>query len=208
MPTSGRHALPSPASTAVPDVPVDIKALADATDLKLPYNNASAPGHTSGLIHRHPTTGVVQMSDGSAWWPVSTGQITGIKRRTTSATATSGTTEVSVLDHTFNLLASSAYKLEFHGPWTPDNVGDYFIFRIRKTSIAGAVQTQKTTEKVEGIVPYATGFSFPYITTSAEATAVFHVTAARLGGAGTCRVDGGAYLMATYLGPSSQVASV
>jgi hypothetical protein len=208
MPTSSRHAYPSPASTAAPDVPVDIKALADAVDLKTPYVSTSTPTATSGLIWRHPTTGVVGMGDGSSFFPVSTGQITGIKRRTTSATATSGTTEVSVLDHTFNMLASSAYKLEFHGPWTPDNVGDFFIFRIRKTNIAGAVLSQKTTEKVEGIVPYATGFSFPYITTSAEATAVFHVTAARLGGAGTCRVDGGAYLMATYLGPSSQVASV
>lgn len=70
MPTSARHALPSPASSAIPDVPVDIKALSDAVDLKLPYVNTSTPPHLSGLIWRNPTTGLTQMSDGAAWQPV------------------------------------------------------------------------------------------------------------------------------------------
>lgn len=70
MPSSARHSLPSPASSAVPDVPVDIKALADAVDLKLPYVSVSTPPHLTGLIWRNPNTGLTMMSDGSAWQPV------------------------------------------------------------------------------------------------------------------------------------------
>lgn len=70
MPTSARHGYPSPASSAVPDVPVDIKALADAVDLKTPYTTTSTPPHVSGLIWHNPTTKLTQISDGAAWQPV------------------------------------------------------------------------------------------------------------------------------------------
>lgn len=207
MPTTARHAIPSPASTAVPDVPVDIKAANDAIDLKLPYVTTSTPTATSGLIWRNSTTGAVVMGDGSAFFPFP-GSIVGSKLRTTNATATSGTTESSFLDHTFNLIASSSFKVEVFAPWTPDNVGDLYVFRIRQTSVAGTLVVQETERKVEGILPYSAYLSAIYRTTSAEATKVFHATAARIGSGGTCRPDAGTFMVVTYLGPSSQTATV
>lgn len=70
MPTTTRHAYPTPASSAVPDVPVDMKALADAIDLGVPYVTTSTPAHLSGLIWYNPTTKLTQISDGAAWQPV------------------------------------------------------------------------------------------------------------------------------------------
>lgn len=67
MATTARHAYPTPASSAVPDVPVDMKALADAIDLGTPYVTTSTPGHVAGLIWYNPTTKITQISDGAAW---------------------------------------------------------------------------------------------------------------------------------------------
>lgn len=71
MPTTTRHALPSPASSAAPNVPVDVKALADAADVLLPYISTVEPAKISGLIWRNPTTGQTQITDGSSWFAIS-----------------------------------------------------------------------------------------------------------------------------------------
>lgn len=67
MPTSARHSLPSPASSAVPDVPVDVKALADAVDAKLPWYTSTTPTATAGLVWRNATTGYTYMGDGASF---------------------------------------------------------------------------------------------------------------------------------------------
>lgn len=204
MPTTARHAFPSPASSAVPDVPVDIKALADAVDLQTPWVTTSTPAHSNGLIWRHPTTGATQISDGTSWFPLTNGQLIGGKRRTTNATATSGTTELVVLDTpALSLLASSLYKVEASPMWSPSASGDNYIFRIRQTNLAGAVVAQVTAPGTDLVVPYGTHIAAPYITTSAEASKVFVLTVERLGGTGTCTVNDKTMLTVTYQGSSS-----
>lgn len=209
MPSTTRHAFPSPASTAVPDVPVDIKALADAVDLQTPWVTTSTPAHSNGLIWRHPTTGKTQISDGTSWFPLTNGQVIGGKRRTTNAANTSGATELQVLDTgAIDLLASSLYRLELWVAWTPDAVSDTFVMRIRDTNLSGTVRGQSSTFGVVGFVPYSVYLTAPYITTSAETGKVFVGSVARLGGSGTCRADIGSFLTVTYLGSSSLLGTL
>ena len=70
MPLTTRHGYPTPASSASPDIPVDMKALADALDAGTPYVSTSTPAHVSGLIWHNPTTKITQISDGAAWQQV------------------------------------------------------------------------------------------------------------------------------------------
>ena len=50
----------------------------DDVDAKLPYSNATQPAQNAGLIWHHPPTGIVQMSDGTAWKPVHTSVVCAI----------------------------------------------------------------------------------------------------------------------------------
>ncbi len=71
MATTTRHAFPSPAGSATPNVPVDIKALADDVDLQVPWVTTSTPTPLkNGLVWHNPTTLQTQISDGSTWYPV------------------------------------------------------------------------------------------------------------------------------------------
>lgn len=70
MVATARNAFPTPASSAVPDVPVDMKGLADAIDTRIPYVTTSTPAHIANLVWHNPTTKLTQISDGTAWQPV------------------------------------------------------------------------------------------------------------------------------------------
>jgi hypothetical protein len=68
VPTTARHAFPSPAGSDVPDVPVRIKNLADAIDLQTPWVSTTEPPKTNGLVWYNPTTGLTQITDGTTWF--------------------------------------------------------------------------------------------------------------------------------------------
>lgn len=78
MATTARHSLPTPDSGDVPDVPADTKDLADAVDVKLPYNATAEPAHVDGLIWRDPDTDQTRISDGAAWYPIRRGEAFGV----------------------------------------------------------------------------------------------------------------------------------
>lgn len=66
--TTSIHGLPYPSETDAPDGPTQIQALAAALDLTLPVSSTSTPSSTpNGLAWLNPTTGVLEVSDGSAW---------------------------------------------------------------------------------------------------------------------------------------------
>jgi len=72
LPTTTRHALRYPASTASPDVPTDMSNAMTDVDNALPYVASSTPGSpVSGLVWYNSTTGEVKIYDGSSFKNVS-----------------------------------------------------------------------------------------------------------------------------------------
>lgn len=62
------HGLPYPLGSELPAGPVQMKALADATDKLLPIISASAPSVLlSGRLWFNPSTGLTQICDGTSW---------------------------------------------------------------------------------------------------------------------------------------------
>lgn len=61
------HGLPYPLGSDTPAGPVQIKALADATDKQLPIVSAAQPAHASGRLWWNPTNKTLMVSDGTAW---------------------------------------------------------------------------------------------------------------------------------------------
>lgn len=139
------------------------------------------------------------------------GQVVGGKRRITDASATSGTTELAVLDtggHDFE--QNSVYLIKAFLSWQASNGGNDFLFRIREgTTIAGTQWAQTVTPRTDDGYPYQNVVEFMRVTAGAESTGLSHaVTAQRIVGSGTCTVYAGSYMTVTYLGPVGFIATV
>ena len=70
MPNTTFNALPYPAATDAPYVHLDMKALADAVDERLPIVSTTAPPHRAGRQWFNPATRRMSLSDGTAWFAV------------------------------------------------------------------------------------------------------------------------------------------
>lgn len=57
-------------SKVVPDVPTDMLNLANAIDAQVPYVSATAPTKVSGLVWYDSANGILQITDGTTWFPV------------------------------------------------------------------------------------------------------------------------------------------
>lgn len=128
--------------------------------------------------------------------------------RTTNAAATSGTTELLVLDTgAVSLPASSRFKIEVFLVFDASAAGDDYDVRIRETNVSGTVRQESVTSRTDNLVPYTYYTSVIHTTTTAD-TKTFVATIQRINGAGTATVKATSYILVTYIGPSSLVTTV
>lgn len=135
--------------------------------------------------------------------------IVGGKRRTSSASATSGTTELQVLDTgSLNLEASSSYLIHAWLNWTPSVVNDDFDVRIRSTNVSGTTRNETVAPRALGLYPYGYAIEYVHTTTTAENSVVFVATIARIVGSGTATVTAGSFITVQYVGTSSLLGTL
>lgn len=128
--------------------------------------------------------------------------------RTTNAAATSGTTELLVLDTgAVSLPANSCFKVDVFLVWDSSAAGDDYDVRIRETNISGTVRQETITPRTDNLVPYRYSTSVIHTTTTAD-TKTFVATIQRINGSGTATVKATSYILVTYLGPSSLISTV
>lgn len=110
--------------------------------------------------------------------------------RTTTDTATSGTTEkVTVTSSAVNLLASTLYLVTYSCYWLNSVNADQFAFRIRSTNVSGTIRNGIVGHPGAGGGAYQTHVTAMYLTTTAESGVVFVGTLVRLTGTGTATPD-------------------
>lgn len=137
------------------------------------------------------------------------GTVIGGKRRTTTASATSGATELQVLDTgALPLVGNSQWEVVLGCNWDSNVAGDNFIPRIRQDTSAGAVIQQQTVPGVGATgVPTGWRMSIPFLTTT-PITKTFVATIARLIGTGTATVTPGSFMEVVYKGSSTMYGTL
>ncbi len=132
----------------------------------------------------------------------------GGKLRTTNASATSGTTELQVLDTgSITLPANSRFLVEVFLVFDASAAGDDYDVRIRETNSSGTVRQETVAPRTDNLVPYAYTTGVVHTTTTAD-TKTFVATIQRANGAGTATVKATSYMFVTYLGPSSLIGTL
>jgi hypothetical protein len=145
----------------------------------------------------------------SQWRYAVPGTVIGGKRRTTTASATSGTTELQVLDTgSLPLIGNSLFEVRVSLNWDVNVAGDNFITRIRDTNVSGTVRTQPTAPGLPlAGVPTGYTFSAPYPTSTAE-NKTFVGTIARIGGSGSATVTPGSFIEVIYKGAATMFGTL
>lgn len=136
-------------------------------------------------------------------------QVVGGIRRTTNASATSGTTELTVMTTpALALQASGLFYVHANVSWDASTAGDRFIFRIRQDSGAGTIMLQPVQPDTAQALPYFSDFGAYFTTTTALPSKVFVATAQRLAGTGTCTVTSNSSLVVYQLGADTLLSTV
>jgi hypothetical protein len=177
------YGFPYPALSDPPNGPAQIQALAEAVEADLAVTDANiATLNITGLTYS---------------------RVLGGKVRTTNASATSGSTELQVLDTgSVSLPASSRFLIHVFIVAGVSAVGDEYDFRIRDTNVVGTQRQEVVTFKTDNAVPYTVSYGYIHTTTTSD-TRTWVATATRLGGTGTCTVNASSYMTVTYLGATS-----
>lgn len=145
--------------------------------------------------------------DGSQWRYAVPKTLVGGKRRTTNAGATSGSTELQVMDTgALSLIANSMWVVEVVTNYSVSATGDDYDMRIRETTL-GAQLSEIVVPRTDNVVPYGFASSAIHTTTAAE-TRGFTATVQRIAGTGNATVAAGSYLSVTYLGPTGVLGAV
>lgn len=177
------YGFPYPALTDAPNGPAQIQALAEAVEADLAVTDANiATINTTGLTYT---------------------RVIGGKVRTTNASATSGTTELQVLDTgSLSLPASSRLRIDVMMTYSNTVVSDDLDFRIRDTNTAGTLRQEAVAHRSDAVVPYTILLSAIYTTTTSE-TKTFIASAQRITGTGTVTVQSTSYIVVSYLGATA-----
>lgn len=143
------------------------------------------------------------------WRYATPGTVVGGKRRTTTASPTSGATELQVLDTgALPLIGNSQWEVVVGYNWDSNVAGDHFIPRVRQDNSGGAVMQQQTVPGVNVTgVPTGWRMSIPFLT-STPLTKTFVATIARLAGSGTATVTGGSFMEVIYKGSSTMYGTL
>lgn len=177
------YGFPYPALTDSPNGPAQIQALAEAVEADLVVTDANiAAINTTGLTYT---------------------RVIGGKVRTADSAATSGTTELEVLDTgSLSLPASARCLVDVMMMYSNTAAGDDFDIRIRDTNVLGTQRQEVVTPRTDNLVPYVMNTSFIYTTTTAE-TKTFIASISRLLGTGVATVKATSYIIVYYLGTTA-----
>jgi hypothetical protein len=177
------YGFPYPALTDSPNGPAQIQALAEAVEADLIVTDSNISTLTAtGLTYT---------------------KVIGGKVRTTNASATSGATELEVINTgSLSLAASSRFLIQVFIVADVTAIGDEWDFRIRETNVAGTQRQEVVWPKTDNAVPYTIEYSYIHTTTTSD-TKTWVATVGRLGGTGTCTVKATSYMIVYYLGATS-----
>lgn len=178
------YGFPYPALTDAPNGPAQFQALAEAVEADLAVTDANiATINATGLTYT---------------------RLIGGKVRTTNASATSGTTELQVLDTgSLSLPASSRLRVDLMITYSGTVASDDFDVRIRDTNTSGTIRQEVITPRLDsGGIPYGYMASVIYTTTTSESK-TFIGSIQRLSGTGTATVQASSYLMVYYVGATA-----
>lgn len=130
-----------------------------------------------------------------------------IRGSDTSAINTTETVWATTGSSDLSLAASSTYEIKFVAGCNITDATGQFNFAIRDTNISGTLRMQAVMPNSGASLPLMFRGSFLWTTTTAT-TKKWVVTVDRVGGAGNIVVQGGSFLIATYIAPSGRVATI
>lgn len=183
-----------------------VRIVDDLADITAPVSNELAWLTTDRTLYRWDTVAAPDRWSRSA----TSGEVIGGKRRTTNASASSGTTELNVLDTgALNFEPDSLYEIKVCLLWQASSSGNDFLFRLRETDLSGTTRASFVGARTDDAYPYRTEATFMKATGGSQEDALTHVASVqRLVGAGTCTVFAGSYMVATYIGPGSLLGTL
>jgi len=183
-----------------------VRVVDDLADVTAPVTNQLAWLTTDRSLYRWDTAVTPDRWSKSA----TSGKVIGGKRRTTNVAATSGGTELSVIDTgALDFEVDSLYEIKATLLWQSSGAGDDFVFQIKETSTAGAQRASLVAPRTVASYPQRTEISFLKATGVSREDALTHIASAqRVAGTGTCTVIAGSYVTATYLGPGALLGTL
>lgn len=144
----------------------------------------------------------------SQWRYAVPGTVIGGKVRTTNAGATSGSTELQVVDTgTLPLIGNSWFKIDTFLSAATSAPGDDYDVRIVDNAIGGTQRQELVTPRTDNAVPYNYQATRMYLTTSPE-TKGFASTIQRITGTGVATVQATSYMILTYMGAATMFGTL
>jgi hypothetical protein len=182
-----------------------VRIVSDLDDIATPFTDQLAWLTTERRFYRWDT------AESPSRWSKSavSGQVIGGKRRIADASATSGTTELQVLDTgAIDFELFSTYEIKATVLWTTSASGNDFVFQMKETDTGGVQRTSLVAPRTDGVYAYRTEITYLKVTGLRENALTHIASVQRVVGSGTCTVFANSYMDVTYRGPGALLGSI